>query len=233
MSSRKTDAAPAKATAKGGRSPKRASAQNGNGQRRRRDREKTITDILDAAERLLDEKGPDGFGLAELGREADVSFGLIHHYFGGKEGLLKAVIRRAMRANGDEIRKLQADGSFWRRDAPAVLSVFDAYAKRPAFGRLMAWGLLTGLLDNDEVEDEFKKDREALDEMLNAFREEAPERLRDDVRVMTALLFSSVLGYTLMRPRLESGYDWTAEEDERFRSLLADAMAGLTRRSRD
>src|SRR6185295_8035781 len=97
--------------------------------RRRRDREKTVADILDAAERLLEDKGPDGFGLAQLGREAGISFGLIHHYFGGKEGLLKAVLGRTLRHMGREIRRLQDDGSFWRRDAPAVQVVFDTFAR--------------------------------------------------------------------------------------------------------
>ncbi|RMF24807.1 MAG: TetR family transcriptional regulator, partial [Deltaproteobacteria bacterium] len=98
--------------------------------RRGRDRERTIKAILDAAEKLLDKKGPDGFGLAELGREAGVSFGLIHHYFGGKEGLLKAVLRRALRDVGREVRRLQEDGRFWQREAPAVLLVFDTFVKR-------------------------------------------------------------------------------------------------------
>ena len=52
---------PLAATRKGEGSPARG---------RRRNREQTIADILVAAEDLLEKKGPDGFGLAELGREA-------------------------------------------------------------------------------------------------------------------------------------------------------------------
>jgi AcrR family transcriptional regulator len=200
--------------------------------RRRRDRERTISDILDAAEQLLAEKGPDGFGLAELGREADISFGLIHHYFGGKEGLLRAVLRRSLKEIGDEVRRVQADGSFWSREAPAVHAVFDIVAKRPGFARLAAWGLLTGLLDGEPVAEEFNADREAFDQMLGAFRDQAPAGTRDKVPAITALLLSSVLGFNLLRPVMVAENRWTDSDDERLRELLASAMVGLTKATR-
>jgi AcrR family transcriptional regulator len=208
-----------------GKPPSKASAAE---PRRRRDREKTVADILDAAERLLEDKGPDGFGLAELGREAGISFGLIHHYFGGKEGLLKAVLGRTLRHMGREVRRLQDDGSFWRRDAPAVQVVFDTFARSPAFSRLLAWGLLTGLIGAEDVAREFRKDRDALQSMLDAFRVEAPEETRDDVAVITTLLISSVLGFNLLRPLLVHTVDWNDGLDERLRSQLVSAMVELT-----
>ena len=197
---------------------------------RRRDRERTITEILDAAEKLLNEKGPDGFGLAELGREAGVSFGLIHHYFGGKEGLLKAVLGRTLREMGREVRRLQEDGSFWRRDAPAVQLVFDTFARHQGFARLLAWGLLTGLIEAEDVAREFRKDREALETMLEAFRDDAPESTRDEVAVITTLLISSVLGFNLLRPLLVGTVEWNDRFDERLRAQLVSAMVELTQR---
>jgi AcrR family transcriptional regulator len=197
---------------------------------RRRDRERTITAILDTAERLLGEKGPDGFGLAELGREAGISFGLIHHYFGGKEGLLRAVLRRTLRDMGREIIRLQENRTFWRKDAPAVQVVFDTFAKRPGFSRLLAWGLLTGLIGSDDVAREFRKDREALQSMLEAFRADAPAETRDEVAVITTLLISSVLGFNLLRPLLVGSLEWSDDLDTRLRSQLVSAMVELTQR---
>jgi len=226
--------APRRRPSRSGKDPKtpRKQAAGGAGAPpRRRDRERTITNILDAAEKLLEEKGPDGFGLAELGREAGISFGLIHHYFGGKEGLLKSVLRRALRDMGQEIRKLQDDGSFWHRDAPAVLVVFDTFVKRPGFARLGAWGLLTGLITADDVAHEFRADREALEAMIEAFRKEAPEPTRENVTVITTLMWSSVIGFTLMRPLLTAAFDWNEKNDSQLRDQLAAAMIGLTRSS--
>jgi AcrR family transcriptional regulator len=199
--------------------------------RRRRDREKTVADILDAAERLLGDKGPDGFGLAELGREAGISFGLIHHYFGGKEGLLRAVLGRTLRDMGRDIRRLQEDHTFWRRDAPAVQVVFDTFARSPGFSRLLAWGLLTGLIGSEDVAREFRKDRVALEAMLEAFRVEAPDETRDNVAVITTLLVSAVLGFHLLRPLLVGTVDWNDVHDLRLRSQLVNAMVDLTQRA--
>lgn len=195
--------------------------------RRPRDRDRTINTILDAAERLLEEKGPDGFGLAELGREADVSFGLIHHYFGGKEGLLRAVLRRTLRQMGREVRRIQEDGTFWLREAPAVLVVFDTFTQRPGFARLLAWGLLTGLIVRDDLADEFRTDAAAVGDMVEAFRRESPQATGDAAAIITTLLISSVIGFNLLRPLLTSAFKWTPEEDALLRDQLARAMVGL------
>lgn len=197
--------------------------------RRPRDREKTIASILDTAERLLEEKGPDGFGLAELGREAGLSFGLIHHYFGGKQGLLQAVLRRNLRAMGEEIRRIQEDGSFWHRDAPAVLVVFDTFSSRPGFARLAAWGLLTGLIGGDDLSTEFRTDAEAVEQMVEAFRQQSPEATGDAAAITTTLLISAVIGFNLLRPLLSSAFEWTQNNDMQLREQLARAMVGLAR----
>lgn len=196
--------------------------------KRPRDRERTIEQILDAAEKLVEEKGPDGFGLAELGREAGISFGLIHHYFGGKEGLLKAVLRRTLRGMGQEIRRIQEDGSFWRRDAPAVVVVFDTFTNRPGFGRLLGWGLLSGLITADDFATEVSADAQALDVMIEAFRKESPDGTGDSAAIITTLLMSAVIGFNLLRPMLVTAFDWGADEDELLRGQLARAVVGLT-----
>jgi AcrR family transcriptional regulator len=194
---------------------------------RRRNREQTIAAILGAAERLLDRKGPDGFGLAELGREAGISFGLIHHYFGGKEGLLKAVLRRTLREMGREIRRLQEDGSFWRRDSPAVAVVFDTFTRHRGVSRLLAWGLLTGLIDPADLSAEFHTDREAIEHMLEAFGRGAPKTSREDAVAMAALLMSAVIGFNLLRPLLTAAFEWDETSDDRLKRQLGRAMAGL------
>ena len=222
-------------TKRGGVHPRRASATPRSArsatssarEKRPRDRDRTINTILDAAERLLEKKGPDGFGLAELGREADVSFGLIHHYFGGKEGLLRAVLRRTLRRMGREIRRIQEDGTFWQREAPAVMVVFETFTSRPGFARLLAWGLLTGLIVRDDLTDEFRADAAAVGEMVEAFRRESPDATGDAAAIITTLLISAVLGFNLLRPLLTSAFKWGGDEDRLLRDQLIRAMVGL------
>jgi AcrR family transcriptional regulator len=196
---------------------------------RRRNREQTINDILDAAEALLDRKGPDGFGLAELGRDAGVSFGLIHHYFGGKEGLLRAVLRRTLRQIGREIRRIEDTGQFWEQSAPAVVVVFDTYLRKPGFARLMAWGLLKGLLNVEEVSLEVQRDREALDAMVDRLRDGMPGASRIDAAALTTLLTSAVLGFNLLRPLLVQTRGWNSRSDEILREQLVRAMISIAR----
>jgi AcrR family transcriptional regulator len=196
---------------------------------RRRNREQTIHDILDAAERLLDRKGPDGFGLAELGRDAGVSFGLIHHYFGGKEGLLRAVLRRTLREMGREIRRIQDSGEFWDPNAPAVVVVFDTYLRKPGFARLMAWGLLKDLLVAEEVSLEVQRDRDAIDAMVDRLRDGMPGASRIDAAALTTLLTSAVLGFHLLRPLLVQTRGWNARSDEILREQLVRAMISIAK----
>jgi AcrR family transcriptional regulator len=195
---------------------------------RRRNREQTITDILDAAEALLERKGPDGFGLAELGSEAGVSFGLSHHYFGGKEALMHAVLRRRLRDIGRRTRKLQEEGGFWDRDAPAVQLMFDTYAAHPGFARLLGWGLLTGLLTADEVLEESKPDRDAVLSMTKSFRKGIPGASMKRAGATGALLSSAVLGYALLKPLLETGYDWDEASEKELRRQLVVAMKAVS-----
>jgi AcrR family transcriptional regulator len=223
-SSKKAAAAP-RARAKTERAKKTEPAKPA----RRRNREQTIHDILDAAEALLDRKGPDGFGLAELGRDAGVSFGLIHHYFGGKEGLLRAVLRRTLREMGREIRRIEETGQFWEQSAPAVVVVFDTYLRKPGFARLMAWGLLKGLLNVEEVSLEVQRDREALDAMVDRLRDGMPGASRIDAAALTTLLTSAVLGFNLLRPLLVQTRGWNSRSDEILREQLVRAMISIAR----
>jgi AcrR family transcriptional regulator len=55
---------------------------------RRADR--TRRALVDAAARLLPEQAPSTISGRELAAEAGVNYGLVHHYFGGKDALLQA-----------------------------------------------------------------------------------------------------------------------------------------------
>jgi TetR/AcrR family transcriptional regulator len=61
-----------------------------------RDPEATKRRILDAAETELATKGYEGARLRDIAAAAGVNHALVHHYFDNKEGLLRAVVGRAM-----------------------------------------------------------------------------------------------------------------------------------------
>ena len=64
--------------------------------RRRRTAEEARTAILDAAERRLVESGPAGIRLQEVAADLGVSHPTVLHHFGSREGLLDAVVARAL-----------------------------------------------------------------------------------------------------------------------------------------
>jgi TetR/AcrR family acrAB operon transcriptional repressor len=69
-------------------------------------RQEAETRILNAAIRLIGEKGYDRFTLAEVGEAAGYSRGLPAHYFGKKEELLTEVVHYILENYGTSISKI-------------------------------------------------------------------------------------------------------------------------------
>jgi AcrR family transcriptional regulator len=59
--------------------------------------------VIDAAVRLIAEKGSRAVTLGEVGRAAGYSRGIVHHHFGSREQLLEAVVRDAQRFDVPEV----------------------------------------------------------------------------------------------------------------------------------
>jgi AcrR family transcriptional regulator len=69
--------------------------------------EDTRERLLNAAERLFAEQGISGTTLRALTKAAKVNLAAVHYHFGGKEGLLDAVVeRRATAMNQERLREL-------------------------------------------------------------------------------------------------------------------------------
>jgi AcrR family transcriptional regulator len=73
-----------------------------------------VTDLLDAAERLLRDHGHAGITTRRLAQEAGVNHGLVHYYFGSNENLLVAALERFTEGLVARQRELYA------RDIPFV-----------------------------------------------------------------------------------------------------------------
>lgn len=69
----------------------------------------TRDEILEAAVRLLDERGAEGFRIDEVIADAEVSKSSLYHFFGGREGLIDAAesewyLRSVVGENRDPVR---------------------------------------------------------------------------------------------------------------------------------
>ncbi|MCC6848172.1 MAG: helix-turn-helix transcriptional regulator [Deltaproteobacteria bacterium] len=207
------------------RSRRRAPAGAGQARRRAgspRDRDATVAAIVAAATELMANKGPDGFGLAELGDRAGVSFGLIHRYFGGKAGLLKETLRQPFARQLARVLDLYTGAEAARSPEPLVSLLFSAQARAPHYVRLIAWGILTELL----TEDVFATHRGSLIRLLDGYRRDLAAAGAGDVdaRAVAALLLTATLGFQLFRPMLESLLETGPDFEAIYRRHLEMAL---------
>jgi TetR/AcrR family transcriptional regulator len=163
--------------------------------KRERSGEVTKQKILQAAEGEFAAKGFDGARLAAIARAADVPQALIHHHFGDKEGLYRAVFERmlaTMAAEGWAIleakgppKKRAAGARFGRRELAALVEAFanmlvDFYASHGHVLRILRdEALRGGTVGDDLVKTHIKPQ---LDDIVARFEalKEAGE-VRDDV----------------------------------------------------
>ena len=90
--------------------------------------EDTREKLLDAAEQLFAEHGISGTTLRALTRSAKVNLAAVHYHFGGKEGLLDAVVeRRATAMNQERLRELDELERLAGDEAPRVEDILCAF----------------------------------------------------------------------------------------------------------
>lgn len=183
--------------------------------------------ILAATLRLLARSGPDAIGLKDVAREAGVSHALVTHYFGTFDALIEAAFAAHVASTRAEIfeRITELAGG-----GPAAwIELAAEQLGDPVYGRLAAWALLSGRVDQFDFfprrDQGFRKVADAI-EMRLAFDGARTER--DDLEFRMMLVLSSLMGYTVARRALWAGFgkDCTPERDAWFRDRLSTLVAG-------
>lgn len=114
--------------------------------RRRRTAEEARDEILDAAERLLREGGPEAIRLQEVAALVGISHPAVLHHFGSREGLLAAVIERTMSTLERELFEIMVRGTATGAPPDGVEMterVAEAMGEK-GHARLIAWLTLSG-----------------------------------------------------------------------------------------
>jgi AcrR family transcriptional regulator len=196
--------------------------------RRRRSPAESRRRLLDTAEGLVAEHGPDALTIREVARAAQVTAGLVTHYFGSREALIREVLHRQDALTGRRFRAaLRRRGAVL--DADGLLRLlFDALAE-PRRVRLFVWAHLhggrgrrtgTGL-------------RALVDALAAGFGEslsaaDRPPRAR--IEAVTLVALSAMHGWAVGRD------DWVRslgrgtagrEDDRRFLAALTLALRAL------
>jgi AcrR family transcriptional regulator len=125
-------------------------------ERRTRDKEKTIHDILTAARRLFSEKGLHGTSIRDIEQASGVSKGLILHHFESKEKLYAAVQDELMK---DYVNFLasQRDRASNLKEAlyTTIQSSLEHSRRHQEHRRITLWSYLEGQDRSTELDKRF------------------------------------------------------------------------------
>src|SRR4051794_19727663 len=104
----------------------------------------TRTEILDAAERLVQVRGFNGFSYADIAAELDLTKASLHYHFAGKAELGRALIGRYTDRFGRALDEIEAAGG----GAPAKLAAYvEIYAAVLRDRRMCLCGMLAADYD--------------------------------------------------------------------------------------
>lgn len=187
--------------------------------RRPRDRTQTETQLLDAAWAILQREGVLGdVTLMKVAEEANVNRALIYRYFGSREALLLATLRRRNQETATEFEQ--------GRQLPFVerrVHAWDQVIQDPTYGQVLAQ---LALSDDPEfrVMPFIEQTRAALE------HDRETGALPDDVDgpVAHALSVATYLGYAVFRRALATELGVEPEElDARAGAVFEQMMTGL------
>jgi AcrR family transcriptional regulator len=118
--------------------------------RKRRTAEEARTAILDAAEQRLVASGPAGIRLQEVAADVGVSHPTVLHHFGSREGLVEAVVARALDSlHAGLLAAVNASPEGPDQVAALLDRVFEALV-RGGHARAFLWLALSGYAPNME-----------------------------------------------------------------------------------
>ncbi|MGH3447372.1 MAG: TetR/AcrR family transcriptional regulator [Nocardioidaceae bacterium] len=193
--------------------------------RRRRTPEQAREEILTAATDLIARYGPDGVGLRQVADAIGVTHGLVTHYFGTYQALVRAVLQRENERHREQVReRLRADQGVPYADGMTRV-LFETLADE-RYIRLWAWSQLHA----EGVGTSSQGLSELVDAMQAGIRAAVPEAETPDrarVEAVVLLALSAAYGYALGKPTWLAalGYDpGDPTHDATFRAALSSAL---------
>lgn len=111
--------------------------------RKRLTAEEARSRILDAAVERLRQDGPQGLKLASLAQELGISHQAILHHFGNRDGLVSAVVKRALdKLEAEIVGGFRQLGDQERRTEVLLETAFEIIVEQ-GNGRLLTWLMLS------------------------------------------------------------------------------------------
>jgi AcrR family transcriptional regulator len=193
----------------------------------------SIHRILEAAQRLLEERGPEDFTVSEITVLAGVSVGAVYGYFESKDRLIQAVQMRAYGALQAEQTKAIEEAVASASNLPELVrEIVEVVAESLRAHRKLLRAFIFHSYSDPVVAaggtSIYRKlQAEACKAMLQRRCEMThpqPERGVEAVHRMLYAVFSRVLGFTVQTEVAEDPMDWHAAKTE----TIAMAITFLT-----
>jgi AcrR family transcriptional regulator len=170
--------------------------------------------LIAAATELLGEVGPRRLSVREVAERAQVNHGQVHHYFGGKRGLLEAAMRHLGKEHFEHSLDL-ADG----QPIPPALSLTE--------DQLYFRAVCQAVMDDDldlvmavDGDDEISVPRRVLREL----RARHPDWEDIEVKARFSALAATQLGWVAFEELLSAISEITPDERDQFRQMLKNTM---------
>jgi TetR/AcrR family transcriptional regulator len=196
--------------------------------RRQRDKDQTVQDVIAAARRLFSQKGLHGTSLRDIEAASGVSKGLILHHFQTKENLYAAVQESLSQEYTAWMAAQRQTGQDLREMITATIREALAYARtHDEFRRIALWSYLEGQEGTTESARRFTA---SLIAGMRAGQEAG--LVRDDIDAfLTPFIVKGALDYWLraeaLRSELSAETQHTAEASD---DDLVDALVRLLRK---
>jgi AcrR family transcriptional regulator len=179
--------------------------------------------LVDVAAEMLGEFGPRSLSVRDIAERAGVNHGQVHHYFGGKRGLLVAAMRHLAKQHFEHSLELSAGEAI-----PPPLS----FTEDRAYFRALCQSVMDGDLDlvmSVDGDDEVSVPRR----VLRALRADHPDTDDLEVRASFAIFAAMQLGWSAFEELLLLIAEVGPGEDAAFRSAVKNRMQRLVDRAFD
>jgi AcrR family transcriptional regulator len=168
--------------------------------------------IVDAMRISVANRGIAGSTFDQVARQAGVSRGLLHYYFGTKERLLVEVVRRECDVRIEQLERGIAGASSADDVMAALVETFEDFLREPPAEVAIFYELMTLAQRNRDIASEFTElGRRTRWHMANALRAKGDAgvlELRADADVVATFLFALADGVAIRRlsePDLDIG----------------------------
>lgn len=171
----------------------------------------TRSALIRAAIELLDRRSAADISVKDIAGRAGVNHGLVHRYFGSKEGLF----REAFRRTHEDVRRTYPETG----QAVFTVSLLEA---RPEIARILARCCLDGPRDLLELAAPAPAQLEVYVRPIRRALERAGLARALDPYVVNAAACAMLFGWIVFRPLFRTrGYGLPPDADERFAAIAA------------